>query len=66
MRERHEAQIRIYNRLVSLSQYDDGIKAFTKAHGLSWFTDAQIADIRRELISNEWKRRCSRRAHHSQ
>lgn len=56
MRARHENQIKRYNRIVAASSYDDAARIFAKKHGLSWFTDEQIADIRRELISQEWSR----------
>lgn len=56
MRTRHERQIKRYNGIVAVSSYDDAVRILARKHGLSWFTDEQIADIRRELISQEWSR----------
>ncbi|GGB00076.1 hypothetical protein GCM10011491_30410 [Brucella endophytica] len=60
-RARYEAQIKrsdARQNCLGQSELEDAIATLARRNGLSWFTDEQIAEIRDEMIAEEWRRRC--------
>lgn len=61
-RARHEHQIKLTERLGYYNgAFEKALLAVIYQRGtpdLSWFTEDQIAEIRDEMISREWDRRC--------
>jgi hypothetical protein len=60
-RARFEAQINHYQTRFG-GEFDDALTTLAFRHGLSWFTDEQIAEIRDLMVKTEWKRRAGMNA----
>ena len=54
MRTRHEHQIALHKTTFG-HQFSNALTTvINRHHGLSWFTDEQIADLREEMIQAAW------------
>lgn len=60
-RTHHEAQIKRFDSTFG-GELEDAITTLAFRHGLSWFTDEQIAEIRDLMVKTEWKRRAGMNA----
>ncbi len=52
-RARHEHQIKLFGKIGSRA-FEDALTHLAFEHGLDWFTDDQIADMREYLIERSW------------
>lgn len=52
-RARHEHQIKLLDSTFG-REAEKAIDTLVRRHGLDWFTDEQIADIRDEMIGRCW------------
>ena len=52
-RARHEHQILLFGKVGSHT-FEDALTYLAFKHGLDWFTDEQIADMRGRLIGRSW------------
>lgn len=52
-RARHEHQILLFGKVGSHT-FEDALTYLAFKHGLDWFTDDQIADMRERLIGTSW------------
>ena len=52
-RARHERQIKLFGKIGGRA-FEDALTYLAFEHGLDWFTDDQIADMREYLIERSW------------
>jgi hypothetical protein len=54
-RTRHERQIKLLGGALS-RQFDTALDRLIRKHGMAFFTDEQIAELRAEMIGDDWFR----------
>jgi hypothetical protein len=65
-RHRHEATIKMLDSTWG-GEFDKALGRVISAHrGMNFFTDEQIAEIRAEMLRQEWDRRRRNRRHREQ